>query len=190
MTTLQTERLMLREFEEDDWLAVHEYASDPDVVKFMTWGPNTEEQTRDFVARQIASQREEPRNHYGLAVVLKRQNRLMGSIALNVSSPANRGGWIGYSLARQFWGHGYATEAARAVVAFGFEQLDMHRIFATCDPENVASARVLEKIGMRREGHLREHEWLRGKWRDSYLYAILQHEWERAKRGKSEQTST
>ncbi len=186
MTTLEAERLLLREFQEEDWRAVHEYGSDPEVVRLMPWGPNTEEESRNFIARQMALQGEEPRNHYGFAVVLEPQNPLIGSIALNVSSRENREGWIGYCFIRRFWGHGYATEAARAIVAFGFEQLELHRIFATCDPENVASGRVLKKIGMRREGRLREHKWQRGDWRDSYLYAILEYEWERAHRGKNE----
>jgi len=77
----------------------------------------------------------------------------------------------------------YATEAARALLTFGFGQLRLHRIFATCDPANTASARVLEKIGMQREGLLREHEWVKGRWRDSFLYAILDHEWKKLKAG-------
>lgn len=181
MTTLETERLLLREFEESDWEAVHEYGSDPEVVKYLSWGPNTEQETRDFVARQIGSQREEPRKRYGFAVVLKAQNQLIGSVELTVLSPGNREGWIGYCFTRRFWGKGYATEAARTIIAFGFKELGLHRIFATCDVENVASARVLEKIGMRRESHLREHKWARGRWRDSFLYAILDHEWRRLK---------
>lgn len=183
MTRLETERLLLREFEESDWEAVHEYGSDAEVVKYLAWGPNTEQETKDFVARQIASQHEEPRKRYGLAVVLKAEEHLIGSIELTVVSPEDRGGWIGYCLTRRFWGKGYATEAARAIIAFGFKELGLHRIFATCDVENVASARVLEKIGMRREGQLREHKWARRRWRDSFLYAILDHEWQRLKAG-------
>ena len=85
----------------------------------------------------------------------------------------------GYCLNRDYWGHGYATEAAQAVISFGFEQLGLHRIFAICDPCNVASWRVLARAGMRREGHLLEDRWQKGQWRDSYLYAILEREWER-----------
>ena len=96
-----------------------------------------------------------------------------------MSNPDNPEGWIGYSLNRKFWGQGYATEAAEALVKFGFGQLNLHRIFATCDPFNVASARVLEKAGMQREGHFRQHKWVKGKWRDSLLYAILDCEWRR-----------
>jgi RimJ/RimL family protein N-acetyltransferase len=69
------------------------------------------------------------------------------------------------------------TEAARAVLRFGFTELKLHRIFATCRPANIGSARVLEKLGMQREGHFRQHRWMKGAWHDSYLYAILDHEW-------------
>jgi hypothetical protein len=83
-----------------------------------------------------------------------------------------------------FWGKGYATETANALVDFGFDKLNLHRVFATCDPANTASAHVLEKIGMKREGRMREHMWARGKWRDSLLYAILEHERVHARSGQ------
>jgi len=181
METFQTRRLILRDFEEADWKAVHSYASDPEVVRYVDWGPNTVEETRNFVRRAIAAQKEQPRRNYHFAIVLKAENRLIGACGIFVSNPNNREGWIGFVLNRHFWGQGYATEAAKALLEFGFEKLHLHRIFATCDPENVASAHVLEKIGMLREGHLREHKWVKGKWRDSLLYAILDREWKEQK---------
>jgi RimJ/RimL family protein N-acetyltransferase len=86
-------------------------------------------------------------------------------------------GILGYSLARPHWGQGYATEASVALVRLGFESLGMHRISATTDVRNVASWRIMEKLGMRREAHLREHVRQRGQWRDSFLYAILERDW-------------
>lgn len=177
VVVIRAERLVLREFVEKDWKAVHSYAADPEVVQYMDWGPNTEEETKEFVKRSVQSQKEEPRRNFTLAVVLKASNELIGSCGINVSDPANREGWIGYCLRRTFWRSGYATEVAKALVDFGFSQLDLHRIFATCDPDNVASAHVLEKVGMHLEGHLREHKWSKGRWRDSLLYAVLDREW-------------
>jgi len=81
---------------------------------------------------------------------------------------------VGWHLRPDRWGRGYATEAARAMLAFGFGTLGLHRIFATCDPENRPSARVMEKVGMRYEGRMREHLLFRGTWRDSLLYAKLE----------------
>ncbi len=182
---LRTERLILRDFEEADWEAVHIYACDPEVLRYMTWGSNSEDDTRAFIARKLEGQRQEPRTTYDLAVVLASEARLIGSCGLVVSRPETGQGWIGYCYHRDYWGRGFATEAARVIVDFGFEELGMHRIFATCDVENVGSARVMEKLGMRREGHFLQNEWVRGRWRDTYLYAILVEEWRaRGRRGE------
>lgn len=175
--SLKTNRLVLREFDELDWQAVHEYASDLKVVRYMTWGPNTKKESQGFIQRVILRQQEKPRRNYEFAVVLKAEDRLIGGCGINISNPGDQGGWIGYCFNRHFWREGYATETARALLSFGFDRLKLHRIFATCDTKNIASAGVLDKIGMQREGHLREYEWVRGRWRDSFLYAILDYEW-------------
>jgi ribosomal-protein-alanine N-acetyltransferase len=104
-------------------------------------------------------QNKQPRNNYTLAIVVRNENKLIGGCSIDVSNPVNREGWIGYCLNRRFWGKGYATETAGALVDFGFDKLGLHRIFATCDSANTASAHVLEKVGMKREGRIREHTW-------------------------------
>jgi RimJ/RimL family protein N-acetyltransferase len=182
MLTLETSRLLLREFEETDWQAVQRYAADPEVVRYMLWGPNTEEETLTFLARARAAQRSQPRLDFELAVILKGEQRLIGGCRLHLTNLLYREAALGYGLERAAWRQGYATEAALALLAFGFEQVSLHRIFAICDPANTGSARVLEKIGMHFEGHLREHLWAKGHWRDSLLYAILEQEWQAAKR--------
>jgi len=169
----------LREFKEQDWESVHLYACDPEVVRYMPWGPNTEDDTHNFIRRAIAYQRESPRRHFELAVVLKEGKLLIGGCGIRVSNPDLGEGNMGYCLNKDFWGRGYATEAANALLSFGFETLNLHRIYATCDPENGASVRVLEKIGMTLEGRLRENIRIRGIWRDSRVYAILDHEWKK-----------
>jgi len=110
-----------------------------------------------------------------LAITLKETGQLIGGCSLHKNK--DEGASIGYTLNRQFWGKGYTTELARALLTFGFTQLNLHRIFALCDEENRTSAHVLEKIGMRREGHLIQDIRLKGQWRNSYLYAILEPEW-------------
>ena len=182
MKIIKTERLFLRNLEVNDWQAVNEYASDPEVVRYMDWGPNTEKETKEFIQRAMSTQKVKPRRIYSLAIVVEKEDRLIGSCGINVSNPENREGWLGYCLDRNFWGKGYGTEVARVLMDFGFTELTLHRIFATCDPGNTASAHVLEKSGMKREGCLREHKWSKGKWRDSYLYAILEHEWKPPKK--------
>jgi len=184
--TLPTERLVLREFTKGDWQAVHEYASDPEVVCHVEWGPNTEKETRDFIKRAMASYREKPRCGYQFAVILKEEDRLIGACGLHVSNRDHREAWIGYCFNRHYWGKGYATEAARRLVTFGFDELKLHRIFATCDPQNERSVRVLKKTRMQREGRFREHKWVKRRWRDSLLYAILNHEWKTGKANRLE----
>jgi len=176
MKKIETKRLLLRDLKKTDMKAVHTYASDPDVIRYMDWGPNSLDDTSAFMKRALEAQKEKPRHHYTLAITLKTDKKLIGSCGIHVSNPDNREGWIGYCLNKQFWGKGYATETAKALVEFGFKKLLLHRAFATCDPENRASARVLEKTGMNLEGHLREHKLVKGKWRDSLLYAIINQE--------------
>jgi RimJ/RimL family protein N-acetyltransferase len=174
---LRTKRLLLRDFKQTDWEAVHVYASDPEVVKYMTWGPNNEEQTKEFIRKVIEYQEERPRQHFELAAILKADDTLVGGCGLDITSAANRTGSIGYCLNKLYWNAGLATEAAGALVLYGFEQLGLHRIWACCDPENLASSRVMEKVGMKCEAHLREDVWLRGRWRDELVYAIVEREW-------------
>ena len=175
--TLTTEHLILREFNEKDWRAVHEYSSDAQVVRYMAWGPNTEKETQAFVRRVVASQTVKPRTKYEFAVVLKSEDRLIGNCCLQISNLPHREGWISYVLNPCFWGEGYTNEAAKILLRFGFTKPKLHRIFALCDPENIASKRILEKISMHQEGYLRKNLLIKGKWRDSFLYAILEDDW-------------
>ncbi|MER3451618.1 MAG: GNAT family N-acetyltransferase [Thermus sp.] len=174
---LEGDRLLLREFQPSDLVDVHLYAGDPFVTRYMTWGPNTSEETRAFLEQVMQLAREEPRMTYELAVTLRDTGELIGGAGLRVHSVEHRNGDIGYILRRDCWGRGYATEAARLLLHFGFDRLGLHRIWATCDPENIASIRVLQKIGMQWEGRIRHQHLVRGRWRDSELYAILKDEW-------------
>jgi ribosomal-protein-alanine N-acetyltransferase len=173
---LRSDRLVLREFREDDRFAVHEYASDLEVVRYMPFGPNSEEQTSAFIRRSLASREDDPRRSFELAVTLADTGRLIGGCGIRASCPEHRSGDMGYCLRRDVWGRGYATEAGRLLLDFGFDTLGLHRIWATCDVDNFPSARVLEKLGMKREGQMREDSWVRGRWRSSCLYAVLESE--------------
>ena len=174
---IETPRLLLREFSPGDLDQVNEYASDPEVLKYVLWGPHSREETLAFIGRTADARKVDPRADFDLAVVLKDGERLIGGCGISVSSFESRRAGIGYVLNRRFWGQGFATEAAEAVLGFGFDSLKMHRIFATCDAENRRSARVLEKIGMRYEGRLRDECRKKGAWRDTFMFAILEQEW-------------
>jgi len=174
---LETPRLVLRELRADDALEIQVYAGDVEVVRHLDWGPNTPADTEQFLALASAARGDTPRTAYHLAIVHKTEGSLIGGCRIEIRSPADGAADLGYVLARAVWGRGYATEAAGALLEFGFERLVLHRIWATCDVENHASARVLEKIGMHREGQLRQNVRRKGEWRDSYLYAVLRPEW-------------
>jgi RimJ/RimL family protein N-acetyltransferase len=174
---LETERLLLRELNHSDVNDIQEYATDPQVIKHLTFGPNTEEDTHNFIDLCIDHQKEPKRRNYELGITLPSENKLIGGCGIRVSDPGNSVANIGYCLNRKYWGNGYATEAARGLLKCGFEELKIHRIFAIVDPENVASKRVLEKIGMTYEGHLKQNVIIHGEHRDSLMYAILNHEW-------------
>ena len=177
MTNFVTDRLLLREFVEKDWRAVLAYQSDARYLKYYPRTSRTAEQVRDFVRGFIEWQGERPRTKYQLAIMLRVEGRLIGNCGIRLESADSRQANIGYEIAPGYWGEGYATEAARAMVAFGFGELRLHRIWARCVAENAASYRVLEKVGMRREGRLREEEWMKGRWWDTLAYSILEHEW-------------
>jgi RimJ/RimL family protein N-acetyltransferase len=174
---IETARLVLRELEESDFETVHSFASDPDTVGYMKFGPNSPEDTRAFLARVAEHRAENPRLTFELAVTLKDGGAQIGDCGLHITDAESGQAFIGYILHRDFHGRGYGTEAAGGLLRFGFEQMGLHRVYATCDVRNRPCARVMEKCGMRREGCLREHVRVKGTWRDSYLYAILESEW-------------
>lgn len=174
---LHTERLLLREFTWDDLDALYAYESDPSVVAYVCYGPSTRAECRQELAFHIAHQTAQPRVFYHLALALAATEHLIGWCGLKVTDPARQAGELGYALQRACWGQGFATEAAQAMLAFGFRSLHLHRIIGTCHPANYGSIRVLEKAGMSYEGCLREHKWCRGRWRSTNLYAVLDHEW-------------
>jgi len=174
---LQTPRLVLREFEETDWPELHAVESDPKVVRYMSHDARSEQATRDYIRDSIALAHAQPRTVFDLAVTLSTSGRLVGRMGLDVRRPEHREAEVWFVLHPDVWGHGYATEGLSALFTLAFETLGVHRIFGDCDPRNVASTRVMERLGMRREGHLRENYWLKGEWCDSVLFGLLAHEW-------------
>ena len=178
---IETERLCLREFRPQDEADVHAYASRSDVARFMAWGPNTEDETRVFLGRHLEAQARWPRTDVGLAMALKTDDRVIGSIRLWVVDEDNRTAEMGYSLHGAYWRQGLTSEAARALIKVGFETLGLHRIVATCDVRNRGSWGVMRKLGMRREGRFLQNRMIKGAWRDTYSYALLAEEWRAAK---------
>jgi [ribosomal protein S5]-alanine N-acetyltransferase len=175
MVTLNTKRLILREFTKNDFESVHIYASDPEVVKYMPWGPNTPLDTRRFLEKAIQSRLIKPRISYELAITIN--NLLIGGCGITIKSSSDKLAEIGYCIRRDYWGIGIGTETAAELIKFGFQDLSMHKIIAKCDARNIPSYRVMEKNNMKHECTLRDDKFIRGEWRDSYLYNILDYEW-------------
>ena len=146
MKTLETERLILRPFEETDFEAVHAYASVDENVQYMVWGPNEESHTKAFVLQAIAQSKEKPCRNYQYAAILKLSKKLIGVCNLAISGDDEAE--IGWILHRDYWKQGFGTEMGKYIVEFGFNELGLHRIIAHCDVENYGSYRVMERIGM------------------------------------------
>jgi [ribosomal protein S5]-alanine N-acetyltransferase len=174
---LTTQRLLLRELEEEDWRAVYGYQTSPLFLRFTPWNHRTPEDARRFVQMFINWRDEMPRQKFQFAIILQSEQRLIGNCGIRINAFNSWEAEIGYELDPAYWGKGYATEAARALLAFGFRDLRLHRIYAYCIAENIASARVMARIGMKCEGSLRETEWMKMRWWDRFLYAILDREW-------------
>ena len=172
---------MLREYVEEDWPAVLAYQSKSDYLVYYPWSERSERDVREFLSGLIAWQREEPRYRFQLAITLPEDGRLIGSCGIRKQSPTSRVADIGYELDPAFWGQGYATEAAREMVSLGFGELGVHRVWSWIIAENRRSARVLERLGLRVEGRLRDHEWFKGRWWDHELYGLLAEEWDGAR---------
>lgn len=170
-------RIVLRELTLSDTLSVHAYASQSVVSKYQAWGPNTIEDTTQFLLQVIEDRHETPRKRFCFG--LEYEGQLIGSGELHITESDNAIAEIGYIIAPDQWGKGFATKLTTMLLAFGFEQLNLHRIFATCDPQNIGSFKVMEKVGMQREGLIRGHLRINGGWRDSLLYSMLTDEYRR-----------
>jgi [ribosomal protein S5]-alanine N-acetyltransferase len=167
---LVAERLYLRDLELSDIDAVHVYASSMDVVLHQEWGPNTIEQTREFVSGCVLGNSLPDRRTLDLAAVLN-NGRLIGSYRATLSEEGTEAE-IGYSLNPRYWHKGYGTEAAKRLVDYLVRELHVREIFATSRPENLASIRVLEKLGMQQVDVYRRNVLIRGEWRDTLVFSM------------------
>jgi RimJ/RimL family protein N-acetyltransferase len=166
----------LRELRRSDVAAVQRWTGDPEVTRYIPLGPTSWSEARSYVVQIRREATSRNRRVYTLGVVDRADGELVGTVGLTVDSTRNARAELGYVLRRDRWNRGLATDAAATMVDFGFDQLGLHRIWATCDVDNDVSARVLEKVGMRYEGHLRGDLRIGHEWRDSSLYAVLRDE--------------
>jgi len=176
MDLLSTERLMIRRFAEGDWKRLHDYLSLEEVVRFEPYEVFDEERSIAEAARRAAGPA-------FWAVCLKVGDRLIGNLYFSPENETYRTWELGYVFHPDFQGRGYAAEACRELVRYGFGEQNVRRGVAFCDPLNVKSWRLLERLGFRREGHMLQEAFFRRDadgnplWHDAYAYAMLKSEW-------------
>jgi ribosomal-protein-alanine N-acetyltransferase len=169
--TLEGRRVVLREWTRADSDAVRAYADDPEVGRYLIRSPA---ELLAEPALAVAEAEASPRTEYAFAIVARETGAVIGGAEVYVDSVRHHRGEIGYILRRDVWGQGLATEVATLLLRFGFDDLRLHRLWASCDPANTASIRVLERIGLQHEGVLRHHYLAHdGTWRDAAIYAAI-----------------
>jgi RimJ/RimL family protein N-acetyltransferase len=171
---IETARLRLRRLVPGDLAALHAIHSREDVTRWLYWNPRDEDEVRAVLEAHIARPSDE-----GVLVAIDLEGELIGTV--NVAVGEHRQGEVGFMLHPDHQGHGYATEAAEAIVELAFGTYRLHRVYGCVEPRNTASARLLERLGMRKEGHLVENEWVKGEWQSEAVYAILAREWRAAR---------
>lgn len=179
MRSIVTERLVLRRYTVDDIPDIVAFASHPSVARVTKEIQGTEAGVRQYIDLQNTYQPFEMERCFDLAIELKEEKRVIGLVS--AVRREHEQVEIGYALGVEYRGRGLATEAAEALVAYGFDVLKLHRISAHTGKHNIRSWRLMERIGMRREAHFRESHQVDGEWDDEFIYAILADEWQQRK---------
>jgi RimJ/RimL family protein N-acetyltransferase len=175
---ITTERLLLRPYGPDDFDALLAIESRADVNRYLYSEPRGPDEVRAMLDRKIGETAlDDEGDTVAVAVCLRATGAMVGGCILHWASREHGLGEIGFVLHPDHHGHGYAAEAARPLLEFGFADVGLHRIIGRLEARNAASARVLEKLGMRREALLIENEWVKGEWQSELDYALLEREW-------------
>lgn len=170
MIKIETERLILREYKESDWEAVHVYSQQEEILAYEAWGPNTEEETKAFIRRSIDERNEIPRKGITLAITLKNEGDLIGGCGFRISDESANQGYFGYIINPKFWGKGFATEACKSLLDFVVREFAITEIEAKCDVLNIASQKVLEKCGLKVVKKFKQKKKVKGRFPDTFLY--------------------
>jgi ribosomal-protein-alanine N-acetyltransferase len=165
----------LREFRSDDLEDSLAVVGDERVTRWLSFDTKNREQAREMLSGAIERAKAHPRIEYYLAIA-SQDDRLIGFARLGLGGV--QAAKLGYAIAADFWGKGYGTDAVRTMLSFAFNELRLHRVTAAIGPDNKASITLVERLGFTREGHLRDHVFTNGSWRDSILYSVLTTEWQ------------
>jgi RimJ/RimL family protein N-acetyltransferase len=168
---IETERLILRDHEQADWEDIHEYASLKDFSKYDAWGPNNEQQTKDFVQLNIELSQESPRQKFNFAIVYKENMKVIGGIGIRLEAENSLICDIGYAIHPDYQKKGLTSEATLRMFEFA-KQNGVKILWATCHSENIGSYKVMEKCGMKRVGLLKMYKEYKGGVHDFLRYEI------------------
>lgn len=182
MYPIVTARLLLRPFTADDLDALHAIQSRADVARYLYWEPRSREEVAEALVAQTRRTALDAEGDGLVLAIERRDSRAMiGYVNLIWLSAEHQQGEIGFILHPDQHGQGYGREAAVEMLRLGFAGLNLHRLIGRCDARNAASARLMERLGMRREAHFRQNELVKGEWCDEFVYAMLAAEWEATK---------
>lgn len=175
MVNIDGEHVRLREFRASDLNDSLAIVGDDRVTRWLSFDSLTREQQNERLSAALARASQTPRTEYYLGITTHADDQLIGFARLGLGGV--KAAKLGYAVVADHWGHGYATDAARALVNYGFTTLDLHRITAAIGPDNAASIAVATRLGFILEGRLRDHVFTNGAWRDSLLYSALASDW-------------
>ena len=176
-TQIESERLRIRGFNDSDLAPFMAYRNDPKVARYQSWDSCDEQQARAFIREMESAQPGVPGEWFQFAIESKQTGELIGDCGLRVDEAEPYRAEIGFTLAREYQGRGFASEAVSALLDYAFDTLGLHRVVAIVDCRNAPSVALLERLDLRREGHFVENVWFKGGWADEYLYAVLKDEW-------------
>ncbi len=182
---VQTARLVLRNFIDSDLESFLAYRNDPEVAKYQGWGlPYPREKGEDFIAFMKERTALKQGGWIQFAIALKDTDELIGDLGCYIKEDDIRQARIGFTIAAKHWRKGYISEVTPCLLEYLFEDMDIHRVVADCDVDNVASYRTLEKLGFRREAHFVESYLVNGVYASEYHYGLLQREWRENFKGR------
>ena len=179
---IETSRLILRRYQDRDVGDILEYSREADfwLARSLDWTP-TGDSVRAYFEAQADQRPEESPHWFNLMMELKSEDKVVGCVGIGVTNKEQRQASIGWMLSCRYQGQGLATEAAQALVDFGFNSMGLHRIFARTGRANTRSWLLMERLGMRREAHFRQSDKVQDEWADEFVYAILAPEWRQAR---------
>ena len=175
---LYTERLLLRDITLDDQQAIFDYRSDALANQFQSWIPESLEDVESFIQKN-AKEFNQPESWYQVLITDKETKAVIGDLGIHFFGSENLQVELGITLSKSFQGKGYASETLKGIIDFLFNDMHKHRIMASIDPDNAASIQLMERIGLRKEGHFVKSLFWKNNWVDDVVYAVLREEWPR-----------